>query len=79
MACVKLFESTHKGGISENVGNHPNAYFNSSHEYFKSKQKKASQVPPVASKEEPAIGKPTEMPSEMPTEKPEDKMDIEEN
>lgn len=30
VACLRLFEMTHKGSIAENVGNHPNAYFNSS-------------------------------------------------
>ena len=30
VACLRLFESTHKHGVAENVGNHPNSYFSSS-------------------------------------------------
>jgi DNA primase large subunit len=31
VACLRLFEATNKNGIADNVGNHPNAYFKSSH------------------------------------------------
>ena len=40
VACLRLFEITHKGSIAENVGNHPNAYFNSSIQYKKDMEKK---------------------------------------
>jgi len=30
VACLRLFEFSHKGAVAENVGNHPNAYFSSS-------------------------------------------------
>lgn len=30
VACLRLFETTHKNSIADNVGNHPNAYFTSS-------------------------------------------------
>jgi hypothetical protein len=34
-ACMRLFEAVHPGGLTDNVGNHPNAFFNSSIEYRK--------------------------------------------
>lgn len=40
VACLKLFELSHKGGIADNVGNHPNAYVNSSLAYKKELEKK---------------------------------------
>lgn len=40
VACLRLFEMTHKGSIAENVGNHPNAYLNSSLQYKKDMEKK---------------------------------------
>jgi len=30
VACLRLYEFTHKDAVAENVGNHPNAYINSS-------------------------------------------------
>jgi hypothetical protein len=39
VACLRLFETTHKGCVTENVGNHPNGYFNSSIQYFKDVKK----------------------------------------
>ena len=42
VACLRLFEGTHKNGIAENVGNHPNAYFTSSRQYTKDTQKKSA-------------------------------------
>ena len=35
VACLRLFEATHKNSIAENVGNHPNAYFTSSRQVYK--------------------------------------------
>jgi len=35
VACLRLFESTHKNSIADNVGNHPNAYFTSSRQFAK--------------------------------------------
>jgi len=29
VACLRLFESTHKNAVAENVGNHPNSFFSS--------------------------------------------------
>lgn len=40
VACLRLFEATHKGAVAENVGNHPNAYFSSSRQYTKDTDKK---------------------------------------
>eukprot|EP00743_Colponemidia_sp_Colp-15_P006874 GILK01007417.1.p1 GENE.GILK01007417.1~~GILK01007417.1.p1 ORF type:complete len:450 (-),score=49.40 GILK01007417.1:147-1496(-) len=34
IACLKLFEATHKGCSTENVGNHPNAYFEASKAFY---------------------------------------------
>ena len=48
VACLRLFEMTHKGSIAENVGNHPNAYFNSSLQYKKDIEKKNKVVPAAA-------------------------------
>ena len=39
VACLRLFEATHKGCVTENVGNHPNGYFNSSIAYNKEVEK----------------------------------------
>ena len=44
VACLRLFEFTHKNGVSDNVGNHPNGYFTSSIEYFKAVDKKKKSV-----------------------------------
>ena len=30
VACLRLYELAHKNSIADNVGNHPNAFFNSS-------------------------------------------------
>jgi len=46
VSCLRLFEATHKNGVSENVGNHPNAYFNSSHEYIKAVSRKEQKKVP---------------------------------
>ena len=40
VACLRLFEASHPGAVSDNVGNHPNAFFNSSFEYIKAIEKK---------------------------------------
>jgi hypothetical protein len=40
VACLRLFEATHPGAVSDNVGNHPNAFFNSSFDYLKAIEKK---------------------------------------
>ena len=39
VACLRLFESTHKGSVADNVGNHPNAYLTSSRQYAKDSNK----------------------------------------
>lgn len=36
VACLRLFEIVHPGSVTDNVGNHPNAFLNSSIEYNKS-------------------------------------------
>lgn len=41
VACLRLFEGTHKNAIADNVGNHPNAYFTSSRQQAKDASKKA--------------------------------------
>ena len=40
LACLRLFEVVHPGGVTENVGNHPNAFFDSSFEYQRVKKYK---------------------------------------
>jgi hypothetical protein len=40
VACLRVFEMSHKGGVADNVGNHPNSFFNSSLEYKKQTEKK---------------------------------------
>lgn len=30
VACLRLFEAVHPNGVTDNVGNHPNAFFSSS-------------------------------------------------
>jgi len=45
VACLRLFEARHPNGVSEGVGNHPNAYFNSSIKYFKAREKRQSEKP----------------------------------
>jgi hypothetical protein len=40
VACLRLYELSHKGAVSENVGNHPNSFFNSSIQYEKEMNKK---------------------------------------
>jgi hypothetical protein len=40
VACLRLFEFSHKGAVTENVGNHPVAYFQSSIQYHKDQEKK---------------------------------------
>jgi hypothetical protein len=39
VACLRLFEGSHKGAVTDNVGNHPNSYFSSSIAYQKSLEK----------------------------------------
>jgi DNA primase large subunit len=39
VACLRLFEASHKGGVTDNVGNHPNGFFNSSVQYIKDVEK----------------------------------------
>ena len=39
VACLRLFESTHKNGVAENVGNHPNSFFSSALAYEKATKK----------------------------------------
>ena len=33
VACLRLYELSHKKSVAENVGNHPNSFFNSSLQY----------------------------------------------
>lgn len=40
VACLRLFEAVHPGAVADNVGNHPNGFFNSSFEYNKAIEKK---------------------------------------
>jgi hypothetical protein len=40
VACLRLYELSHKNAIAENVGNHPNAFINSSLQYNKELEKK---------------------------------------
>jgi len=46
---LRLFEAVHPGCVTDNVGNHPNAFLNSSVEYIKAveKKKKPEQEPAV--------------------------------
>ncbi|CDW72196.1 dna primase large subunit [Stylonychia lemnae] len=39
VACLRLYELSHPNGVSDNVGNHPNAFFNSSVQYIKDVEK----------------------------------------
>ena len=39
VACLRLFEAVHPNGVTDNVGNHPNGFFNSSVDYIKSVEK----------------------------------------
>jgi len=58
VACLRLFESTHKHGVTENVGNHPNSYFTSSIQYQKDvekKEKKQAVAAPAAPKAAPVV------------------------
>ena len=48
VACLRLHEMTHKGSIAENVGNHPNSYFNASIQYKKDVEKKTKANAPAA-------------------------------
>ena len=52
VACLRLFEAVHPGGVADNVGNHPNAFFNSSFEYNKKKLKTGSNTPATGTVEE---------------------------
>ena len=36
---MRLFEQVHPGGVSDNVGNHPNAFMMSSVQYLKDVEK----------------------------------------
>mmetsp|Transcript_24278 Transcript_24278/g.34262 ORF Transcript_24278/g.34262 Transcript_24278/m.34262 type:complete len:493 (-) Transcript_24278:370-1848(-) len=38
VACQKYFSATHNGHVGENVGNHPNAYFDDSVAYYKNQE-----------------------------------------
>jgi len=40
---LRLFESTHKNGVAENVGNHPNSFFTSAVAYEKATKKAEKQ------------------------------------
>ena len=46
VACLRLFEATHHGAVCDNVGKHPNAFFNSSVDYIKSVEKKKKKQEP---------------------------------
>jgi DNA primase large subunit len=35
VACLRLYEFSHKGSVPDNVGNHPNSFFNSSVQFLK--------------------------------------------
>jgi len=50
VACLRLYELSHKGSVAENVGNHPNSYLNSSLQYKKDLEKK-NKKPEEAKKE----------------------------
>ena len=52
VACLRLFEATNKNGIADNVGNHPNAYFKSSHQTLRDLKKKTDAAKPQEKKEE---------------------------
>ena len=54
VACLRLYEISHKGSIAENVGNHPNSYFNSSIQYKKDVEKKNKTNVPAAASAAPA-------------------------
>jgi len=54
VACLRLFEATHKGAVAENVGNHPNAYFSSSRQYMKDTDKKKATTALGSAPEKPA-------------------------
>ena len=45
VACLRLFEAVHPGCVTDNVGNHPNAFLNSSVEYIKAVEKKQKAKP----------------------------------
>ena len=40
---MRLFESTYKNGVAENVGNHPNSFFSSAVAYEKATKKAEKQ------------------------------------
>lgn len=40
VACLRLFEAVHPGAQADNVGNHPNSFFNSSVTHFREIAKK---------------------------------------
>lgn len=42
VACLKLFEMSHKNSVPDNVGNHPNSFFNSSFQYWKEMNQRKS-------------------------------------
>jgi len=71
VACLRLYELSHKNSVADNVGNHPNAYFNSSLLYKKEIDKKnAKKVvgPPAtggAAVAEPAAGVVADEPSNV--------------
>lgn len=49
VACVKLWEAVHRGGVGDNVGNHPNAFLSSSLDYWKEKNAKLNKGKPAES------------------------------
>lgn len=55
VACLRLFELSHKGGVADNVGNHPNSFFNSSIEYQKQVEKKNKKSATPVESEAPSV------------------------
>ena len=54
VACLRLFEAVHPNGVTDNVGNHPNAFFSSSFQYFKDVKKNQERKAQVTNQEKPA-------------------------
>ena len=48
VACLRLFEFSHKGAVAENVGSHPNSFFNSSVNFLKENERKKAGREPAA-------------------------------
>ena len=68
VACLRLFEMSHKGGIADNVGNHPNSFFNSSIAYHKEVDKKNKKVQGGAPAPSAPVAKPPQADKEMTNE-----------